>query len=168
MSLYKSTNEMFNNSSLCHSDTYLGNDYTDGIKHYKYVRKEPNGKGGYKYYYKELNLDGTPREWYTKNKKGYYGTYKSYNGTEYEQDKHGNYKPIGHDTKTIHIKKSNKLFSSSKTKKYANNSYGHEYVTTKNVGLIEQNVRKGKNKVDKLLKKFGKKLRKIIPRSIID
>lgn len=48
MSLYKNTNEMFNNSSLYHSDTYLGNDYTDGIKHYKYLYKEV--KNGHTYY----------------------------------------------------------------------------------------------------------------------
>ena len=40
MSLYKSTNEMFNNSTLYHSDEYLGEDYTDGIKHWKYIKRK--------------------------------------------------------------------------------------------------------------------------------
>lgn len=56
MGLYKSTNEMFNNSSLYHSDEYLGNDYTDGIKHWKYIKREKkNGK--WVYYYDQTDLN---------------------------------------------------------------------------------------------------------------
>lgn len=52
MGLYKSTNEMFNNSTLYHSDTYLGNDYTDGIKHWKYIKREKRN-GRWIYYYSD-------------------------------------------------------------------------------------------------------------------
>lgn len=56
MGLYKSTNEMFNNSTLYHSDTYLGNDYTDGIKHWKYIKREKRN-GRWIYYYKDDKYD---------------------------------------------------------------------------------------------------------------
>lgn len=40
-------------NELYHSDIYLGKDYSDGIRHFKYIKREklPNGK--WKYYYKD-------------------------------------------------------------------------------------------------------------------
>lgn len=40
-------------NELYHSDVYLGKDYSDGIRHFKYIKREklPNGK--WKYYYKD-------------------------------------------------------------------------------------------------------------------
>ena len=64
MSLYKSTNEMFNNSTLYHSDEYLGEDYTDGIKHWKYIKREKRN-GRWVYYYEdpyEKNLNNAKKE----------------------------------------------------------------------------------------------------------
>ena len=41
---------------LYHSDVYLGKDYSDGIKHFKYIKREKiNGK--WRYYYKDDKLD---------------------------------------------------------------------------------------------------------------
>lgn len=81
MSLYKSTNEMFNNSSLYHSDTYLGDDYTDGIKHYKYLYKEV--RNGHNYYvYKDDEMKKARR---AANKQ-----FNKYGDVSY-QDKDGNY-----------------------------------------------------------------------------
>ena len=41
-----------NKNELYHSDIYLGEDYTDGIKHWKYISKEKiNGR--WRYYYKD-------------------------------------------------------------------------------------------------------------------
>jgi hypothetical protein len=37
-----------NNTHIYHSDTYLGEDFSDGIKHYKYIRKYQ--KNGHTYY----------------------------------------------------------------------------------------------------------------------
>lgn len=54
---YRSTNEMFTGHStkLYHSDTYMGKDFSDGIKHYKYLRKY--NKNGHTYYiYDESQL----------------------------------------------------------------------------------------------------------------
>lgn len=47
---------MYNEDELYHSDTYLGEDYTDGIHHWKYIKRERiNGK--WRYYYKDDKLD---------------------------------------------------------------------------------------------------------------
>lgn len=43
------------NATIIHSDIYLGKDYSDGIRHFKYIKREMvNGK--WKYYYKDDNL----------------------------------------------------------------------------------------------------------------
>ena len=45
------------NNELYHSDIYLGEDYTDGIKHWKYISKERvNGK--WRYYYNKKDDRG--------------------------------------------------------------------------------------------------------------
>ena len=70
MSIYRSTDSVKNagwkygqnksNSVLMHSDTYLGEDYSDGIKHYKYIKKEKkNGK--MRYYYHDTDLEDADR-----------------------------------------------------------------------------------------------------------
>ena len=48
-------------NSLYHSDTYLGADYSDGIKHWKYIRKYKgkNGKWRYVYFNKAKNFIDT-------------------------------------------------------------------------------------------------------------
>lgn len=44
------------NATIIHSDIYLGKDYSDGIKHWKYIKREKiNGK--WRYYYKNDRLD---------------------------------------------------------------------------------------------------------------
>lgn len=51
---YIHTDEMFvnNKNVLYHSDVYLGKDFSDGIKHWKYIKREKrNGK--WIYYYKD-------------------------------------------------------------------------------------------------------------------
>ena len=60
---YTHTDEMYhsltgNNSSteLFHSDVYLGQDFSDGIRHWKYIKREMvNGR--WKYYYKDDAYD---------------------------------------------------------------------------------------------------------------
>ena len=41
----------FNSEELFHSETYLGADYSNGLKHYKYIRRYRNGKGKWTYVY---------------------------------------------------------------------------------------------------------------------
>jgi chaperonin cofactor prefoldin len=60
---YTHTDEMYhsltgnNSSELFHSDTYLGQDFSDGIRHFKYIKREklPNGKWRYYYSHAEYN-----------------------------------------------------------------------------------------------------------------
>ena len=46
-----------NESELYHSDTYLGVEFSDGIRHWKYIKKEKMSNGKFRYYYKNDNLD---------------------------------------------------------------------------------------------------------------
>ena len=60
---YQNTDEMFtnNNSELYHSDVYLGKDFSDGIKHWKYIKRE-NVNGRWRYYYKDDKLNSTKKQ----------------------------------------------------------------------------------------------------------
>jgi len=58
--MYKNMNKKLE-SELYHSDIYLGKDYSDGIKHWKYIKREKiNGR--WRYYYKDDKLDSTKKE----------------------------------------------------------------------------------------------------------
>lgn len=51
---FNNTDELFvlkNNNEIYHSDTYLGKDFSDGIKHWKYIRRERRN-GRWVYFYK--------------------------------------------------------------------------------------------------------------------
>lgn len=50
-SMYKNMNKKLNHE-LYHSDIYLGKDYSDGIKHWKYIKRE-KVNGRWRYYYKD-------------------------------------------------------------------------------------------------------------------
>ena len=60
---YQQTNDMFvkhSDPELYHSNTYLGKDFSDGIKHWKYIKRErKNGRWVYYYnddhYYDKFN-----------------------------------------------------------------------------------------------------------------
>lgn len=41
----------FNSEELFHSETYLGADYSDGLQHFKYIRRYRNRKGKWTYVY---------------------------------------------------------------------------------------------------------------------
>lgn len=58
--MYKNINKNLNNE-LYHSDVYLGKDYSDGIKHYKYIKRE-KVNGRWRYYYKNDKLDQLGRK----------------------------------------------------------------------------------------------------------
>ena len=45
-----------NNKELYHSDIYLGEEYSDGIKHYKYLKKVKTSSGKWRYIYDETEL----------------------------------------------------------------------------------------------------------------
>lgn len=56
-------------NELYHSDTYLGEDYSDGIRHFKYVKKEKRN-GRWVYYYSDAEYEKAKRE-YNNAKKDY-------------------------------------------------------------------------------------------------
>ena len=128
-----------NRNRLYHSATYLGQDYSDGIRHFKYVKREKiNGKWVYYYDSKEKNgvrlasvkISGDP------NSK--YGVYQSGSGK---------------NSKKITVKKGKGLFNKTYNSLATNNK-------VKTIGKIEQGydklvsqVKKGKKKLASLFKK---------------
>lgn len=97
------------NATIIHSDIYLGKDYSDGIKHWKYIKRE-KVNGRWRYYYtnskdKKLNKLATERKnslemLRTENKiRGYGDNY----GDHHFFDKNG--KPIEQDSAYKHITK---------------------------------------------------------------
>lgn len=107
---YRKTNELYysdintntkKNSELYHSDVYLGKDYSNGLKHWKYIKKEKKGDS-WRYFYEVDNPfteESTTREFEkTEDYGDNYGKYKSVDNTETK-------KPID-----IDYKKTTKLF----------------------------------------------------------
>ena len=90
---YTPTDELFTkkeNNSLYHSDVYLGEDFSDGFKHYKYLRKYV--KNGHTYYvYDESQLKAHERK--------YEKAADYINNTSYK-DEHGDITFHRVDTKT--------------------------------------------------------------------
>jgi hypothetical protein len=61
---YQKTEDMFirnSNSEIYHSDVYLGQDFSDGIKHWKYIKRERRN-GRWVYYYKDDKYDKLLKE----------------------------------------------------------------------------------------------------------
>ena len=59
---YKHTDSMYDDEPIVHSDVYLGEDYSAGLKHFKYIKREKLPGGGYRYYYKNDKLQGRIRD----------------------------------------------------------------------------------------------------------
>lgn len=57
---YTHTDEMYhslvNGRELIHSDVYLGQEYSDGFKHYRYLKKIKSPSGKWRYIYDESEL----------------------------------------------------------------------------------------------------------------
>lgn len=54
--IYKNMNKK-SNHELYHSDVYLGKDYSDGIKHWKYIKRIKMANGKWRYIYKDEKGD---------------------------------------------------------------------------------------------------------------
>lgn len=138
-------------NELYHSDIYLGEDYSDGIQHFKYIKREmKNGK--WVYYYKDAEYD--------KAKKNYSKTKDAYNreSEAYKNTKH--YKDRAYEA----FKKSRNPYGDQSKNKddawaYAENTY-----------LSKQQLKKkeaAKKKYDAATKKYKKVKIKSIPRRAI-
>lgn len=121
---------------LYHSDIYLGQEYSDGIKHWKYYRREKLSNGKYRYYYK----DNDDYVYTTDGKANKYSTYT-------HKDVYGN-------TKVKKTVKGDKLFGNTITSKTMGRST--QIVETRTVGILEQNfdsfVKKNQKKINKAKK----------------
>ena len=134
-------------------------EHADDIIHakHKYITKEPDGKGGWRYYYykrtkgdKGMTGDGALYE-KTKGKPGSkYGTYKHTQGSYGTNDSKGNYVRVPEKTFIDKVEKTDKFFSSKTTK---TTSDGKKVTTTYKVGELERAIDKGKNWIKKKLKK---------------
>lgn len=147
---------------LYHSDTFLGEEFDDGLMHFKYVHKEKkNGKWHYYYYHKEGKNTGAVYEKTKGDKNSKYGTYEHAGGS-------GNY-----GGRTVNVKRGNSLLTktSRQGKEFVRGEDGLNYLQdrrdggyyeTKEVGLLRQNYDWSSAKVKKFAKKTVKQAKKQI------
>lgn len=81
------------NNKLYHSDIYLGQDFSDGIRHYKYLKKVKSASGKWRYIYDESELKSEEKK---------INALKS--AQDKLRDKNGNYRYIDSKGNTV-IKK---------------------------------------------------------------
>lgn len=154
---YVHTDEMYhsltNKNELYHSNTYLGQDYSDGIKHFKYISKKMvNGKWQYIYAHKT-----------GKNTYSFYNKTKGKAGSKY-----GTYEKTGmqgNPNEKHTVKKGNRLFTKTRTTGASwdkNNKMTVEKTTE--VGLARQGVDAAKAKLKKAKKKGKKAISKALNR----
>lgn len=148
-------------NELQHSDIYLGTDYDDGIRHWKYIKKEKGKNGKWIYYYKLKNphtKEVSTKE-FTKTKDSSdgdeYGTFES-------TDKKGKM--------TVTVNKTNKLFNQKYSVQVGSKNGPIDMVVSKgrlereiipavksaisNVkNKVSQSVQKGKDFITNLFKK---------------
>ena len=155
-------------NELYHSDIYLGQDFSDGVKHWKYIKREKKN-GRWVYYYKNDKLD-----------KLYSKKLDALNNAMRESSKYkeiGTRYSYGKNKDTIHYKIERKDYSDKKAdaawKKYnkAKGKYNKEklidipssVVGTAAAGAANvvsntgYKAKKAKKKIDKILKKYKKK-----------
>ena len=118
----------------------------DELAHgYKYIKKEPDGKGGYRYYYKIGDRKSSAMYEKTEtygNKDSVYGVYKH------------NARGPGSGA-TVIKRRSNTLFGSKYTLDTKTGKIEYD-----NDGIIEQAVNDGKKAVKRLFSNLNKKLKK--------
>ena len=138
---------------LYHSDKYLGADYSDGITHWKYVKREPIGNGKYRYYYTDKNNIMYTTDSKKDDKwKGGATRYSKYTNV----DQYGN-------TNTIQTKKGKGLIFGSSTTNTIDIGDTQHTTTTYYDSKLERSLIKGKKKLKKLFKKLKNiKLKDII------
>lgn len=135
--MYKNMNKNLNNE-LYHSDVYLGKDFSDGIKHWKYIKREKvNGK--WRYYYSDYKL---------RNKKQDMDSAYEYNKLFQPDEKEGKFDLNAYQRKKV-LYELEKEKSDKREKKYT------KYINALNKG--SDIVYKGKQATSKLLNKFKKK-----------
>lgn len=102
---------------LYHSDTYLGQEFSDGLKHYKYLKKVRTSSGKWRYIYDETELKKAESE--INNLKKVRDKLKNKDGYLKYVDKNGNtvYKKDG---STLTMRGNNKQTAADKVKESIN------------------------------------------------
>lgn len=124
------------NDTLYHSDVYLGEDYSDGIYHWKYIKKEKkNGK--FVYYY-----DNATDSNYKNNREQWSKTHT-------------------YDPKTENVKKSQKLTKYKDTNKLFSKSYREKKTDTDKILGVKletkyTQVTKERGKIERFIAKGEK------------
>lgn len=152
--MYKSISKKLDNE-LYHSDVYFGKDFSDGIKHFKYIKRE-KVNGRWRYYYKNDKLDQLGREkndamdmLREENKLRGYGnnTYSNSN------DKSKSYNHISNNGFAKSMAYAKEEYKDRKRKDRYN-----KYIKALNV--TSDAVYKGKQKVSKAIDNIKKKIKK--------
>ena len=97
---YTHTDEMYhslvNGKELIHSEVYLGQEYSDGFKHYRYLKKVKSPSGKWRYIYDESDLKAEEKKIKAMDKtldtmrdKSGYVTYKDKSGASVSSHKDG-------------------------------------------------------------------------------
>lgn len=164
---YTHTDEMYhsltcnnNTTELFHSDTYLGQDFSDGIRHFKYIKREKvNGK--WRYYYQDDKLNEKKKERdaeinvlkYENKKRGYGkdgGAYYIAKGKKVDDP---TYDKLRKDAMIKSLDYAREEYRSNKRKKRYN-------APIKALNAISNASYKGKKAIQKQLNKLKKKKKK--------
>ena len=147
--MYKNINKKLNHE-LYHSDIYLGKDFSDGIKHWKYIKREKvNGK--WHYYYKDDKLDSTKKQM-DKD----YDEYNSYFDKNKHKDLNGMAKMAKQDKAlSAYLNKQN-TYNSLKRKSDKRKVKYEKYLINP-LNKVSDKIYKGKQKISDLINKLKKK-----------
>lgn len=177
---YNHTDEMYTgrfdrSDKLFHSDVYLGQDFSDGIKHWKYIKRERRN-GRWVYYYEDAKADSLNQK-RAEAESNYYKTMsKSYHSSDenvraaarrYENTKGKGGLYVGDkQISTLrklesaekkhhkaHAKWRNHMFITAPTRALAKGAVG----IANTASSIGQKIKKGKKAIANLFKKKKKK-----------
>lgn len=137
------------NDSLYHSDIYIGQDYSNGIKHWKYIKRERiNGK--WRYYYKDDKLNSTQKQM-----EKAYDDYNSYFDKNKHKELSGMAKMAKQDKALQTYTSKQYTYDRLKRKSDKRKVKYDKYI--KALNKVSDTVYKGKQKVNNIINKIKKK-----------
>lgn len=165
---YTHTDEMYHsltgqNEELFHSDIYLGQDFSDGIRHFRYIdKKMVNGK--WRYYYKDDKLakkkkamdEATNVMKYENKKRGYGNDGGVYYIAKGKEVKDPTYKVIGKDAMMKGLDYAREKYHSDKRKKRYNPTVKGLNALSDASYAVGKKVKKAKKAVENALSKISK------------
>ena len=162
---YTHTDEMYhsltNKNELFHSDTYLGQDFSDGVRHFKYIKREKvNGK--WRYYYKDDKLNALAKKnetnraaiTYENKKRGYGNSSGIYFKAKGKDVNDPTYNKLADDVWESQFKYGRAKKKSDKRKKI------YDKTAIKALNAVSNASYKGKKAIQKQLNKLKKKKKK--------